>query len=257
MVFYIPLNANTVLSYDTKYTINTDNLTGWTAINGSIAELNDVLRSTGRVITIKPEKSGSPSIGAAQNLTIDWSLIAPEDNSVAVQFLLYINDINFMKDSNGNLMGGTVSFSGDTISYKWDISDLQLKTGWNRILLNFRTSEGYNLNEKDLKLKDLKVFKIEMNKPENVTELVIGLDKLEIATLSVIERNEQEAPVPGDKNYDKKTLIFAFVAGGIIVILVFVEAINFSIKEKRRLRKLRAEKRRKRLAEKREKDSSD
>ncbi|MDF2686898.1 MAG: hypothetical protein K0S55_2081, partial [Clostridia bacterium] len=234
--------------------LKTNDLTDWTAISSSKTELNNDLRSTGKVITISTEKVGIGSIGATQKLSIDWALIAENDTSVAVQFLLYINDINFMKDSDGNLLGGTVSFLGSMVSYKWDISDLQLKTGWNRILLNFRTSEGYNLNEEDLKLKDLKIFKIEIKKPDNVTELVIGLDKLEIATLSVSERNEQEAPAPNDKTYDKGTLIIAFIVAVLIIILVFAEAIHFSMKEKSRLRKLRTEKRRKRLAEKSKKD---
>lgn len=247
--FTLQIKANTVLKYETKYNINTNNLTGWEPFEGSLAELNGELRSKYKVITVKPENVGYLSVGINYNLSIDWSLIAEDDNSVAVQFLFYINDLNFMKKSDGKLSGGKISFSGGETSYEWDITELKLKTGWNRILLNFRTSNGYGGG--NLNLSELKTFSVEINKPSNVTELIIGFDSLEISTLTVSKSEEKGSPKPEYTEYNKKTLTIALIIAGAVVVFVFAEAIYFTAKEKKRLRRLKLERRRKRLEEQR------
>lgn len=270
MSFFLTFGAtptkatDSVSGYITRYTINTSEKTNWKESEGTTISTSSVDRNGKNVVSF----SANSSVDSLEASFAVDSMPSTEFDitSLTFKFLLYIDDIDAIKDRSGKFLGGELGFygkkiyavesevlEGDTPSvsyieepvfYTWDISQINLKKGWNRLTLNFKTaSTDYVVN--DYTFEGITEFRLTMKK--NVAaNLVVALDNAEICVLSIAEDGKVIEPIT-DRYSPKELAIAASVAA--VVVGGFTAAGYFWAKKeekrRRRERKARAMARRK------------
>ncbi len=274
MSFFLTFGAtptkatDSISGYVSSYTINTSNDADWKESEGTVVSDSLVERNGKKVVSFSANSSvdslqASFSVGSMPTTEFDIT-------SLTFKFLLYIEDINAIKDRNGNYLGGelgfygkklfsvetepvegeapTVSYIEDPVYYTWDLSQLNLKKGWNRLTLNFKIAEtDHIVNE--YTFEGITEFRITMKK-NIAANLVVAMDNAEICVLSIAEDGKVIEPITD--TYSTKELA---IAAGVAVTVVggFMTAgylwAKKEEKRRRRERKARAMARRKQNGE--------
>ncbi len=239
MSFFLTFGAtptkatDSVSGYVSSYTINTSNKADWNQSEGTVVSDSLVERNGKKVVSFSANSSvdslqASFSVGSMPTTEFDIT-------SLTFKFLLYIDDINAIKDRSGSFLGGelgfygkkiysvetepiegeapTVSYIEEPVYYTWDLSQIDLKKGWNRLTLNFKTAEtDYVSNE--YTFEGITEFRITMKK-NIAANLVVAMDNAEICVLSIAEDGKVIEPITD--TYSAKELA---IAAGVAVAVV-------------------------------------
>ena len=260
MSFFLTFGAtptkatDAVSGYISSYTVKTDSVADWNSVPGTSISSNSIERNGKGVISFSAGRGTSSletsfSVGSMPSVEFDIT-------TLTFKFLLYVEDISSIKDQNGKFIGGELGFYGkkiytvktegdnvgevfaeEPVYYKWNLSDLNLKQGWNRLTLNFKTAETDSIVN-DYTFDGISEFKIMMNKRDS-SNLVIALDNAEVCVLSLMEDGQVVEPLTD--TYTKKDLA---IAGSLAAAVVGGLAVGCYIwakkDEKRRLKERRA-----------------
>lgn len=272
MSFFLTFGAtptkatDSVSGYISRYTVNTANKTDWTGSDGTTVSASSVERNGNNVISFN-SGSGNTSLSASFHTT-SMPTIEFDITTLTLKLLFYIDDISAIKARDGSFLGGEIGFYGtkiytvqsvpetettegettetpepetvfaeEPVYYTWDLADISLKQGWNRLTLNFKTAETDNVVNA-FTFEGITEFRITVNK-NNAANLTVALDNTEVCVLSIAEDGEVIEPIT-----DTHTAKELAVAAGIAVAVVGgVSAACYILAkkdEKRRIRERRA-----------------
>lgn len=263
MSFFLTFGAtptkatDSVSGYISRYTVNTSGRAEWTGAEGTTVSSNSVERNGKNVISFSSGK-GNTSLSASFQVT-SMPTVEFDVTTLSLKLLLYIDDISAIKARDGSFLGGEIGFYGkkiyttetepvegkeptvifaeEPVFYKWDLGDISLKKGWNRLTLNFKTAETDNVVN-DFTFEGITEFRITANK-NSAANLTVALDNTEVCVLSIAEDGKVIEPIT-----DTHTAKEIAVAAGIAVALVGgVSAACYALakkEEKRRIRERRA-----------------
>lgn len=250
-----PTNAtDSVSGYISSYTVNTGDKVNWSSSEGTSIS-SDLIERNGKNVVSFSAARGTQSLETSFSVT-SMPTVEFDITTLTFKFLLYVEDISSIKDKNGKFLGGELGFYGkkiytvksegensgevfaeEPVYYKWNLSDLNLKQGWNRLTLNFKTAETDNIVN-NYTFEGITEFKIVMNK-NNSSNLVVALDNAEVCVLSLLEDGQVVEPLTD--TYTNKELA---IAGSIAAVVVGGLAAGCYIwakkEEKRRIRERRA-----------------
>ena len=276
MSFFLTFGAtptkatDSVSGYISRYTVNTADSSGWKSAEGTPVSDSYVERNGKKVVSfsatnVAESLSASFAVGEMPSTQFDIT-------SLTFKFLLYIDDVNSIKDRSGNFLGGEIGFYGkkiytteavegeepeafaeEPVYFTWDLSDIVLKKGWNRLTLNFKTAETDSVVN-DFTFEGITEFRLTVNKG-TTTNLVVALDNAEICVLSISEDGEIVQPIT-DTYSVKELAVAAGVAAALVGGVVTAGYIWAKKEEKRRLRARRARARARRQREMAEKEES-
>ena len=279
MSFFLTFGAtptkatDSISGYITRYTVNTADSAGWSSGERTTVSDTSVERNGKRVVSFYADRdaeamSATFTLGEMPSTEFDVT-------SLTFKFLLYIDDINAVKDRSGNLLGGKIGFYGkkiytteteaadgegssevfaeEPVYFTWDLSTVSLKKGWNRLTLNFKTAEtdrvvnGYTF-------EGITEFRLTLNK-STTSDLTVALDNAEICVLSIAEDGEIVKPIT-DTYSVKEIAVAAGIAAAVVGGLTAAGYIWAKKEEKRRLRERRARARARRQREKKENEDA-
>ena len=239
MSFYLTFGAtptkatDSIAGYITRYTVNTSDISDWSEFEGTTVSTSLVERNGKNVVsfsanTIVDKLKTSFAVGSMPNVKFDLT-------SLTFKFLLYIDDINAIKDRSGNFLGGEIGFYGNKIYsvetepiegetpsvsyieepvyYSWDLSQINLKKGWNRLTLNFKIANT-DYVAKDYTFEGITEFRLTINK-NTAADLVVALDNAEICVLSITEDGKVIEPITD--TYSIKELAIAASVAAVVV----------------------------------------
>ena len=249
--------TDSVSGYISRYTLTTSDMVGWSGAENTNISDSSVERNGKYVVSFSAPSSvdyleSSFSVGSMPTTNYDIT-------SLTFKFLLYIDDINAIKDRSGNFLGGEIGFygkkiysvetepvEGDTPSvtyieepvyYTWDLSSINLKKGWNRLTLNFKTENTDNVFS-EYTFEGITEFRLKMNK-NKAAKLEVAMDNAEISVLSIAEDGKVIETIT-----DTHSVTELAVAAGIAAVVVGgVTAAGYlwaKKEEKRRRRERRA-----------------
>lgn len=254
--------ASSVSGYVCTYTISTNNVSGWSSIESTSIYADVIERNGKSVVSFSSEDD---SVLEASFLINSLTDVEFDVSSLTFKFLLYIDNISTIKDRNGNILGGKVGFYGSPLSvsslhdeneileeeayYEWDLSDLNLKQGWNRLTLNFKTANTDSA-KKINSFEEINEFRFTIKKnPGKV--LVTALDNAEVCVLDISDSGKTVLPITD--SYSVKEFV---IAAGVAAFVVAGFALGCYIKEKKAEKKRLNERRAKALARKRNTENS-
>lgn len=276
MSFFLTFGAtptkatDSVSGYISRYTVNTADSSGWKSAEGTTVSDSYVERNGKKVVSfsatnVAESLSASFAVGEMPSTQFDIS-------SLTFKFLLYIDDVNAIKDRSGNFLGGEIGFYGkkiytteavegeepeafaeEPVYFTWDLSDVVLKKGWNRLTLNFKTAVTDSVVN-DFTFEGITEFRLTVNK-STATNLVVALDNAEICVLSISEDGEIVQPIT-DTYSVKELAVAAGVAAALVGGVITAGYVWAKKEEKRRLRARRARARARRQREMAEKEES-
>jgi len=275
MSFFLTFGAtptkatDSVSGYISRYTLTTSDMAGWSGAENTNISDSSVERNGKYVVSFS-------STGSADSLEASFAVGSmPTTNyditSLTFKFLLYIDDINAIKDRSGNFLGGEIGFYGkkiysvetetvegetpsvtyieEPVYYTWDLSSINLKKGWNRLTLNFKTANTDNVFS-EYAFEGITEFRLKMNK-NKAAKLEVAMDNAEISVLSIAEDGKVIEPIT-----DTHSVVELAVAAGIAAVVVGgVTAAGYlwaKKEEKRRRRERRARARARREREQQE-----
>ncbi len=281
MSFFLTFGAtptkatDSVSGYISRYTVNTSGRAEWKGSDGTTVSSTAVQRNGNNVISFNSGKN-TETLSAAFKVT-SMPTIEFDITTLTLKLLLYIDDISAIKARDGSFLGGEIGFYGtkvyavqnvtepetsegetsepaepetvfaeEPVYYTWDLADISLKQGWNRLTLNFKTADTDNVVNA-FTFEGITEFRITVNK-NNAANLTVALDNTEVCVLSIAEDGEVIEPIT-----DTQTAKELAVAAGIAVAVVGgISAACYVMAkrdEKRRIRerreKLRARKQQK------------
>ena len=143
----------------------------------------------------------------------------------------------------------SVTYIEEPVYYTWDLSSINLKKGWNRLTLNFKTANTDNVFS-EYTFEGITEFRLKMNK-NKAAKLEVAMDNAEISVLSIAEDGKVIEPIT-----DTHSVAELAVAAGIAAVVVGgVTAAGYlwaKKEEKRRRRERRARARARREREQQE-----
>ena len=266
--------TDSVSGYITRYTVNTAGRSDWTGSDGTSVSSTAIERNGNNVISFSSGK-GSTSLSASTKVS-SMPTIEFDITTLTFKLLLYIDDISAIKDRSGNFLGGEIGFYGtkvytvtsedstdensesdessentensaesqpetvfaeEPVYYTWDLSDISLKQGWNRLTLNFKTADTDNVVNA-FTFEDITEFRVTVNK-NNSANLTVAFDNAEICVLSISEGGEVIEPIT-DTQTTKELAIAAGIAAAVVGGISAACFIMAKKDEKRRLRERKA-----------------
>lgn len=229
--------------YITQYSVDTANLSSWTASENTTLSANEVKRNDAGVVSFA---GTAKSLAFGASYTLKNLPTREFDNSnLTLKLLLYISDANALKGGTISLLGKAASVEETeeaeetvsvtetdndetepvnaavqdekTVYYEWVVSDLDLKTGWNRLMLNFNTAEGYEYSE-NFTFDGITELRISLEK-QSSSGLTAAVDNTEIAVYSLEAEDVPLTPVTDEFSTGEiiaAILVTAAIFGGII-----------------------------------------
>lgn len=248
MSFFLAFGAtptkatDSVSGYISRYTVNTSGRSEWDSAEGTKVSSTAVERNGNKVISFN-SSNGSKSLSASCKIS-SMPAVEFDITTLTLKLLLYIDDISAIKARDGSFLGGEIGFYGkkiytvqtvpdtenpedetsepaepetvfaeEPVFYSWDLADISLKQGWNRLTLNFKTAETDNVVNA-FTFEGITEFRITVNK-NSAADLTVALDNTEIGVLSIAENGEVIEPIT-----DTQTAKELAVAAGIAVAVV-------------------------------------
>ncbi len=263
MSFFLTFGAtptkatDSVSGYISRYTVNTSSKNAWTGAENTKVSDSSVERNGSKVISFNAGKGetkleASFAVGSMPAIEFDVS-------TLTLKFLLYIEDLDAIRDRSKNFLGGEIGFYGkkvytvetetvegeapsvstieEPVYYTWNLADISLKQGWNRLTLNFKTAKTDNaVNE--FTFEGITEFRIAVNK-NSAADLTVALDNTEVCVLTIAEDGKVIEPIT-DTHTTKQLAIAAGITAVVIGGATAACYVMAKKEEKRRRRQRRA-----------------
>ena len=84
--------------------------------------------------------TASGSFFGEHNFTVPENVLAKDPSDVMMRLKIYISNAEIL-DNSATFGTFGIFLEGDSGAYYWDISDMNLKSGWNTVSFNLRTAE--------------------------------------------------------------------------------------------------------------------
>lgn len=272
MSFFLTFGAtptkatDSIAGFISKYNLSTSEVSDWTLGDGVSVSPTEIQHS-GRKTPSFTGGKGSDTLVISCNAyslpTVNFDV-----STLSFKLALYVDDPAAIKDRNGKFLGGEIGFYGkkiyvttpteenteenaeenaensqgsvfasEDVFYKWDLSDVSLKQGWNSITLNFKTSETDLVNQA-YTFEGINEFRLTLNK-NTAASLTVAVDSANICIMSLESDGTVVEPIT-----DKYTPKELAVATGVAALIVGgITATCFIIgkkEEKRRLEERKA-----------------
>lgn len=239
--------------YVSRYTIQTHGRSDWDGGEGTAVSASTVERNGKYVISFYAG-NGSENLTASYGIT-SMPAVNFDVTTLTFKLLLYVDDIGAIKDSNGNFLGGEIGFYGkkihstpsedgseniiaeEDVFYTWDLSQINLKKGWNRLTLNFKTAKTDSVPTA-YTFEGITEFRITARK-NNAANLIVAVDNAEVCILSIESDGSPVAPIT-DTHTVKELALAAGVAFAIVGGITAGIYVHSKKEEQRRLRERRA-----------------